>query len=179
MVLRLRKKKVDHRRELQAILGGLEIPTFPVWSCERIQTLREPESSAADVAAVLSTDPGLTVRLLKLVNSAGYSPSRPVNNVDQAVAVAGYGTVESLVLSVGVTSALPHRKIDGFDHGRFWRTASLRATLARKLAINQHPATAGLSSPPVFCRTWPFPSWPQPGKTTLRCWRRGTGEQPT
>lgn len=146
MVLRLRKKKeVDGRRELQSILGEQEIPTFPSAVMRTIETLRQPDSSAADVAEVLSTDPGLTVRLLKLVNSAGFSLSRPVNNVSQAVAVAGYGTVESLVLSVGVTTALPRQQIDGFDQARFWRTSSLRATLARKLATEYHPVDAGLS----------------------------------
>ena len=145
MVLRLRKKKVDGRRELQAILGEHEIPTFPGVVMRAIETMRRPDSSAAEVATVLRTDPGLTVRLLKLVNSAAYSPARPVNNVDQAVAVAGYATVESLVLSVGVTAVLPDQQIDGFDQLRFWRTASLRAALARRLAMDHHPATAGLS----------------------------------
>ena len=145
MGLRLRRKKVDGKGELQSILGEQEIPTFPSAVMRTIETMRQPESSAADVAEVLSTDPGLTVRLLKLVNSAGFSPARPVNDVSQAVAVAGYATVESLVLSVGVTTALPNQQFDGFDQTRFWRTSSLRATLARKLATEYHPATAGLS----------------------------------
>lgn len=145
MVLRLLKKKSDDRRKLQSILGNYEIPTFPSVVMRTVDVLRRPDSSAADVAEVLSTDPGLTVRLLKLVNSAGYSPSRPVNDVAQAVAIAGSGTVESLVLSAGVTTALGVRDFNGFDQRRFWQTSSLRATLARKLAIEYHPATAGLS----------------------------------
>ncbi len=145
MVLRLLKKKSDDRRELQSILGQYEIPTFPGAVMRTVDELRKPDSSAADVAEVLSTDPGLTVRLLKLVNSAGFSLSRPVNNVAQAVAVAGYGTVESLVMSVGVTTALGGRQLDGFDLVRFWRTSSLRGTLARKLASEYHPATTELS----------------------------------
>ncbi len=145
MVLRLRRKKTGARNELQSVLGRHEIPTFPGVVMRTIDTLRRPESSAADVAAVLSTDPGLTVRLLKLVNSAGFSPARPVTNVNQAVAVAGYGTVESLVLSAGVTTALPHQRFEGFDHVRFWRTSSFRATLARKLATEYDLAAAGLS----------------------------------
>lgn len=145
MVVRLLKKKPDARRELQSILGHYEIPTFPGAVMRTVEVLREPDSSAADVAEVLSTDPGLTVRLLKLVNSAAYSPSRSVNNVAQAVAIAGSGTVEALVLSAGVTTALDVEQFEGFDHTRFWQTSSLRAALARKLAIEYHPATAGLS----------------------------------
>lgn len=145
MVLRLLTKKSTDRRKLRSVLGGYEIPTFPGVVMRTVEVLRKPDASAADVADVLGTDPGLTVRLLKLVNSAAYSPSRPVNNVAQAVAIAGSRTVEALVLSAGVTTALGVQQFDGFDQRRFWQTSSLRATLARKLAIEYHPSSAGLS----------------------------------
>ncbi|MEM7276434.1 MAG: HDOD domain-containing protein, partial [Actinomycetota bacterium] len=66
-------------------------------------------------------------------------------SVDQAVAVAGFGAVESMVLSVGVTTALPSAPVDGFDNRRFWWAASRRATVARAFALELHPVTASLS----------------------------------
>lgn len=147
MGLKFRRKKIeDPAADLRAVLGpSTEVPTFPTTVIKALEVLRDSDSSAQDVAAVVGADPGLTVRLLKLVNSAGFSPARPVNSVDQAVAVAGFGAVESLVLSVGVNAALPSTGVEGFDQARFWRTASRRATTARAFASELHPVTASLS----------------------------------
>lgn len=140
-----KNKKTSPAQELRAVLGDAEIPTFPTPVIKSLEALRSPDSAATDVAAALGMDPGLTVRLLKLVNSAGFSPSRPVNSVDQAVAVAGFGAVESLVLSVGVNAVLPKKPVEGFDQTEFWRAASRRATIARAFATELHPATSSLS----------------------------------
>ena len=142
---RRKKEAADPTAELRTVLGNAELPSFSAVVLGTLDALRNPDSSAADVASVLAADPGLTVRLLKLVNSAAFSPSRPVNSVDQAVAVAGFGAIESMVLSVGVSRALPSGPIAGFDHNRFWRAASRRATLARAFATELHPPTASLS----------------------------------
>ncbi len=147
-MLRMRKskkKEVDPAAELRAVLGEAKIPTFPTPVIRSLEALRHPESGAADVAEALAMDPGLTVKLLRLVNSAGFSQSRPVNSVDQAVAVAGFGAVESMVLSVGVNAVLPKTPIEGYDQTNFWRAASRRATIARAFAQELHPATSSLS----------------------------------
>jgi len=141
----LKKKTVDPAAELRAVLGDdAQVPTFPTTVIRALEELRDPDSSAKDVALVVASDPGLTVRLLKLVNSAGFSPARPVNSVDQAVAIAGFGTVESMVLSVGVNSVLPKNQVEGFDQSRFWKAASRRATVARAFARELHPVTSSL-----------------------------------
>ncbi len=140
-----KNKKNSPAAELRAVLGDAEVPTFPTPVIKSLEALRAPDSAATDVAAALGMDPGLTVRLLKLVNSAGFSPSRPVNSVDQAVAVAGFGAVESLVLSVGVNAVLPKKPVEGYDQAQFWKAASRRATIARGFAGELHPATSSLS----------------------------------
>ena len=147
MALKFRRKKVeDPAAGLRDVLGpNTELPTFPTTVIKSLEVLRDSDSDAKDVAKVVGADPGLTVRLLKLVNSAGFSPAKPVNSVDQAVAVAGFGAVESLVLSVGVNAALPKNAVEGFDQARFWRTASRRATTARAFAGQLHPVSASLS----------------------------------
>lgn len=146
-MLKLRRKHKKHSpgAQLQAVLGEAEIPTFPTPVIKTLEALRCPNSAAVDVAAALAMDPGLTMRLLKLVNSAGFSPARPVNSVDQAVAVAGFGAVESLVLSVGVNAVLPKGSVKGYDQVDFWRAASRRATIARAFAAELHPASTSLS----------------------------------
>ncbi|MGH1488811.1 MAG: HDOD domain-containing protein [Acidimicrobiales bacterium] len=139
------KKEPNPADELREVLGEAQVPTFPTPVIRSLEALRNPDSAAGDVAEALAMDPGLTVKLLRLVNSAGFSQARPVNSVDQAVAVAGFGAVESLVLSVGVNAVLPKTQVEGYDQANFWRAASRRATIARAFADELHPATSSLS----------------------------------
>lgn len=140
-----KKKEQDPSIELRSVLGEASIPTFPTPVIKSLEAIRDPDSGASHVAEALAMDPGLTVKLLQLVNSAGFSQARPVNSVDQAVAVAGFGAVESLVLSVGVNAVLPKTAVEGYDQANFWRAASRRATIARAFAHELHPATSSLS----------------------------------
>jgi HD-like signal output (HDOD) protein len=139
------KKQAKSQEKLKSVLGGAEVPTFPLPVIKSLEALRNPDATASTVAAALEMDPGLSVRLLKLVNSAAFNPAKPVESVDRAVAVAGFSSVESLVLSVGINKALPAADVDGFDHVRFWQAAARRATIARALAGELHPASANVS----------------------------------
>ena len=141
----LKRRGTDPQAALKGALGSLALPSFSGIVMRTLQAIRDPDASVSSVAAVLSDDPGMSVRLLRLVNSAGRSGARKVESVDRAVAVAGMASVESLVLSIGVGSALPQPSVVGFDPRRFWETAARRAVIARSLAAELHPAAAGMS----------------------------------
>ncbi len=130
---------------LRDALGDLELPSFPGVILDALQKIREPDVSAAAVAEALQPDPGATIKLLRLVNSASFAPSKPVTSVSQAVAMAGLGTVESMLLAIGVNVALPNVDVEGLDQKRFWRAAAYRGAVARAFADELHPATAGVS----------------------------------
>lgn len=130
---------------LRAALGDLELPSFPHVILDALDTLRDPEASASAVADALSPDPGATVRLLRLVNSASFARANPIKSVSQAVAIAGLGTVESMLLALGVNNTLPNVDVDGLDQRRFWRAAAHRGAVAQVFARELHPSTAGMS----------------------------------
>lgn len=130
---------------LRDALGDLELPSFPGVILDALEKLRDPEVSAGAVADALHPDPGATVKLLRLVNSAAFGPSKPVTNVSQAVAMAGLGTVESMLLAIGVSVALPNVDVDGLNQKRFWHAAAHRGAVAKAFANELHPSTAGVS----------------------------------
>jgi HD-like signal output (HDOD) protein len=147
MLIKSRKKNQADQggSVLREALGDVDIPSFPGVILDTLETLRDPEVSAHAVAESLRPDPGATVRLLRLVNSAAYGPAQPVRSVSQAVAIAGLGTAESMLLAVGVKVALPNVDVDGLDQRRFWQAAARRGALAKAFAEQLHPATAGES----------------------------------
>jgi HD-like signal output (HDOD) protein len=141
----LARRKKDPKAELRNLLGDHDLPSFSGVVMQTLERMRDPRSSPASVAAVMAADPGLSVRVLKTVNTAAYSLRRKITSLDQAIGLLGLATVESLVLAVAVKDALPADPAQGFDSNRFWRAAARRAATAKALAARLHPAQAAES----------------------------------
>ena len=134
------KNKVDPKAKLKKILKGYKLPSFPAVVMQILQKIRSPYSSAADIAKSLSVDPGLSVRLLGIANSAAFSPINKVENLTQAIALVGLSQLESLVLGVGVAKGIPNQKCQWHDPAGFWLISARRAMLANELAKILCPA---------------------------------------
>ncbi len=126
-----------------------DLPSFP----DVIQKLQEeaesPKSTAKKMAAVMEKDQGLSAKVLKLVNSAFYSFSKPVSSLQHAITLLGYNSIRSLAMSVSVRSAL-NVDSDCFNADKFWDHALGVATATRQLAelgrfpLKEDAFTAGL-----------------------------------
>jgi HD-like signal output (HDOD) protein len=178
----LKKKQVDPKRELKKVLGAYALPSFPGIVLEVMKELRNADASARSVARILAGDPGMSIRLLKLVNSAAYGSVRQTESVQQAVAVMGMSQVESVVLSIGVQTALPSSEAPGFEVKRFWRAAARRASAAGAFASMLHPATRAHSFTASLLQDMAVPllanSKPRRYGPVLEAWHAGEGELP-
>lgn len=65
--------------------------------------LHRPDADARDIADVLRLDPGLTYRLLALINSSFYGMRNRVENVPQAVMLLGIGTIRNYASVLALT----------------------------------------------------------------------------
>ena len=174
------RKKADPKTQLKEILDGYQLPTFPAIYLEALQQVRDEGSSTAKLADVLATDPGLTMRLLRTVNSAAFGLRSRIKSVHHAVSMLGRGHIESMLISLASHSALPADPCQGFQPERFWRTAARRAATARALADRVDPAqrsecfTAGLLQDmaiPMLCT-----QRGEPYTQLLEQWHNGHGE---
>ncbi len=128
------------RKSLSHIIGDEELGAFPALISDALRKIAEPDFDLNSIADLLMNDPGVTVRLLGLVNSAALSRGRPVTSVHQAVVIVGRNQLESLLISLAVKGALPNPNVPGFDHGRFWMTSARRAAIAGQLATVVDPS---------------------------------------
>ena len=176
------RKQVDPKAQLKEVFGGYSLPTFPAVYLEALQQIRDSDSTAATLADVLASDPGVTMRLLGTVNSAAFGLRSPVKSVHHAVSMLGRSHIESMLISLASHSALPADQCDGFEPDRFWLAAARRAATARALADRVNPAersecfTAALLSDmavPVLC-TRKGPEYTR----VLQRWYEGKGELP-
>ncbi len=121
-------------------LDQFEVPSFPAAILNLLSKLRDPETSINELAADLEVDPGLHVRVLKMVNSAAFGLSHKVSNIHHAVNLLGRSRLESLVLSVAVKDTLDSQSpLPWLDMQQFWATAARRATVARQVANRLEP----------------------------------------
>ena len=136
-----RRSKGRPKNELRELLDGYELPSFPGVVTNVLSMLRDPDSSITDIADQLQVDPGMHVKVLKTVNAAAFGLVTRVTNLQHAAKLLGRSRLESIVLSHAVSNALPAVRIPSFEIKRFWATAAKRASLARLLAREIHPAT--------------------------------------
>jgi len=130
------------KKKKAADLKDFDIPTFSAAVINLLGKLRNPEISINELAAELELDPGLHIRVLKMVNSSAFGLSRKINNIKHAVNLLGRGRLESLILSVTVKNNLAtNQQAAWFDMQEFWKTASRQAAVARILATALHPNT--------------------------------------
>ncbi|MGB5614140.1 MAG: HDOD domain-containing protein [Sedimenticolaceae bacterium] len=96
--------------------------------------VEDPDSYLTDLVNAISVDPGITARLLRLVNSAHFNLCVPVENIRQAVNLIGMKPVHDLVLATTLTSTLAPAGSKALDMRTFWVNSVRRAVYARLLA---------------------------------------------
>lgn len=101
------------------------------------EVLNDPYSSNADVGAVINDDPGLTARLLRLVNSAFFGfPSR-IESIPQALSLVGTQQIHDLALATSVLRMFKDVPEDYIDMESFWRHSLACGICARLLAAQR------------------------------------------
>ncbi len=86
--------------ELKRTIGQIEsLPPAPRMYIELVQLMRDPDVSMADIAYVLSQDPALAAKVLRLCNSAFFSAGREITDIRSAVTRLGMGMLRQLVLA--------------------------------------------------------------------------------
>lgn len=109
MVLETKNKTLKELRE--AIYAKIdELPTIPAVVAKVLALIEDEKTDAQALTRVISHDPSLTAKVLKVANSAYYGFPQTISGLDRAVALLGMNMVQSLALSIGVLGNLPKSK---------------------------------------------------------------------
>jgi len=95
--------------------------------------------TAKSLSDIISRDPALTAKVLKLANSAYYGLVREVATLDRAVTVLGFETVKNLALTVSVFNVFRSRQGQLIDFRDLWYH-SLGTAVAAKAICSRTPA---------------------------------------
>jgi putative nucleotidyltransferase with HDIG domain len=111
-----------------------ELPTLPVVVSKLLTLLEDPDFDIGELTEVISQDPALTAKVLKVANSAYYGFAQEIDTLDRAVALLGINMLKSLVLSVGVVAALPRAKrSEMLDPAGLWLHCVASAAVIREM----------------------------------------------
>ena len=118
-----------------ALLDDVEGLVSPPDVCMRLfELIHSPTTGAKDIAAVISIDPNLTARLLRMANSAFYNFSRKIDTVSRAVTIIGNAELYQLVLSISAVKTFNSIPNELVQMETFWRHSVYTGLLARALA---------------------------------------------
>jgi putative nucleotidyltransferase with HDIG domain len=121
----------------QVVSNIRNLPTPPIVFHQIQKVINEPNVSAGDIASILAEDPAMSVKVLKLTNSAFYGLAREIESVKEAVVIVGMEAIKNLVLSASVLDMFKGDMIDQEFQEKFWRhslaTGFCSRLLARKL----------------------------------------------
>lgn len=122
-------------RKIEDLLrASTDIASLPAIYMRLVEVMEDPYSSADDVGAVISEDPGLTARLLRLVNSAMYGFPSKIESVKQGLTVVGTQQIHDLALATSVVNMFKDMPQDLVDMTSFWQHSIGCGVCARTLA---------------------------------------------
>lgn len=104
--------------------------------------LDEPDFTMAEIAVMISQDPGLTVRLLQLVNSSFFSRTAKIETVSHAVSIIGTQQIHDLVLATSVAQAFEGMSSEIMTMRQFWERSVHCGVNARLLSSMCNIASA-------------------------------------
>lgn len=118
-----------------------DLPTLPLVYKRVSDLLKNPYTSASDVAAVISEDQVIATKLLRLVNSAHYGFPEKVETIKRAVSLVGMQAVKDLVLATTVMDLFHDHQLENWTTAEFWRhslgVAVTSTALARVLGCGE------------------------------------------
>ncbi len=113
----------------------IDLPSPPAIAVHILNAVQNKESSLLDLEKIISTDPALTGKMLRLANSAFYSLPQKVTNISRALSILGTNIIKNIALSFVIANDLRGDNSSSFDYNYFWKR-SVTTAVAAELITN-------------------------------------------
>jgi HD-like signal output (HDOD) protein len=114
------------------------MPPLPVTVSKILQICNDPKTSPVDLNQVISLDPVLMGKVMRLINSAYYSLPNKITSLVRAIIMLGINTVKNLALSTAVLSTLGKAKdFQALNMDGYWRHSISVGVTAKLIATRR------------------------------------------
>ena len=111
------------------------MPAFPKSVQKILELTRDVNCSPKDLVQVIDKDPVVTVKVLRVVNSAYYGLPKQITSVNHAVVYLGFNAVKNLTLSIAAMGMMPVDHAAGFNGQQYLLHSLATASIAKQLAL--------------------------------------------
>lgn len=110
------------------------MPAFPKSVQTILEMTRNINCLPKSLVGVVEKDPVMTMKILRVINSAYYGLPNKISSVGQSVVYLGINTIKNLALSIAAVGILPRFNTPGFDIQRYLLHSLTVAAIARLLS---------------------------------------------
>ncbi|MBI5092999.1 MAG: HDOD domain-containing protein [Candidatus Hydrogenedentes bacterium] len=134
-----------NRDIVRKLLSVENFPTLPEVMSEILRVSESEDASASELTALIEQDHAISLRVLRMANSAFYGLRSPVHSIRNAVVVLGFSAVRLLALTSSVFDSLARRRQFALDPTDFWMHSLGTAKAAQFIASSGN----GIAAPDV------------------------------
>ena len=123
----------------EAMHGISNIATLPETTLRIIELVENPTSTAQDLHQVVSFDPALSTRILKVVNSAFYGLPGQIGSINRAIVLLGLNAVKNIAIAASLAKLFRGGELcPEFNAKELWRHSIATAVGAKLIADTLH-----------------------------------------
>ena len=88
-----------------------DLATLPEVTIKIIEIVENPRSTARELHGVIKNDPALSMKILKVVNSAFYGLPGQIASVDRAIILLGLSAVKNIAIAASIARRFKGKRI--------------------------------------------------------------------
>lgn len=111
------------------------IATLPEVTVKVVELVESPKSTAQDLHKVISTDPALCSRILKVVNSSFYGLPGQISSINRAIVMLGLNAVKNIAIAASMAKLFRGGELGpNFSARDLWTHSNITAGTAKIIA---------------------------------------------
>jgi len=131
-------------QEREQIVGNAireisHIATLPEITVKVVELVEDPKSTAQDLHKVISSDPALCSRILKVVNSSFYGLPGQIGSINRAIVMLGLNAVKNIAIAASLAKLFRGGDLTpSFSARELWTHSNITAAAAKMVANSLH-----------------------------------------
>jgi HD-like signal output (HDOD) protein len=111
------------------------IATLPEITVKVVELVEDPKSTAQDLHKVISSDPALCSRILKVVNSSFYGLPGQIGSINRAIVMLGLNAVKNIAIAASLAKLFRGGDLTPtFSARELWTHSNITAAAAKMVA---------------------------------------------
>ena len=129
MIEELAQRVID-----KSVEGKLTMPMLPEVAQKAMQLAQDPDSDSLSLANLIQSDQSLAAHVMRIANSATYSPNANIISLQQAISRLGMNMIAEITLTAALSAV--RYKIKGFEStlDSIWQHALLSGLWSKEVA---------------------------------------------